>query len=165
FTAQVSPALATGTVLFQDGGSNLGTPVTLHAGAAHLTISFLSVGSHKITAAYSGDVSFVPSVSPAFTQVVMAGGGGGNPTFTAFTATAQTFFRQSASFNVFVTSSSGQLSGSVVLLDGNTQLGPLLSLFGISPTFGIATYSTPLRAGTHNIRAIYLGNDGFDGSF
>jgi Big-like domain-containing protein/putative glycosyl hydrolase-like family 15 (GHL15) protein len=51
----------TGSVQFQDKGVALGGPQPLDAsGRATLTVSTLTVGSHKITAAYSGDANLLP---------------------------------------------------------------------------------------------------------
>lgn len=64
FTATVtSPAgTPTGTIQFLADGSNLGSPVALNAsGVATFTTSSLSVGTHNITAAYSGDANYVAS--------------------------------------------------------------------------------------------------------
>src|SRR5262249_34400993 len=64
FTATVTSAVGTptGTVQFKDNGSNLGGPVTLNAsGVATFTTSSLTVGTHPITADYSGDANFLAS--------------------------------------------------------------------------------------------------------
>ncbi|MGH9680770.1 MAG: Ig-like domain-containing protein, partial [Candidatus Acidiferrales bacterium] len=66
FTATVTPAsgtaVPTGTVSFLDGANSLGAAVALDgAGKATLMISTLSVGSHTITATYSGDSNFAIS--------------------------------------------------------------------------------------------------------
>jgi len=60
---------ATGTVTFLDGSTSLGT-VTVSSNAAQLTLSSLSVGSHSITAKYSGDNNFTANTSTAVTQTV-----------------------------------------------------------------------------------------------
>ncbi|MDE1156508.1 MAG: Ig-like domain repeat protein [Acidobacteriaceae bacterium] len=74
FTAQVAPAGAgtpTGTIQFYSNGTALGSPITLLAsGVAALTTSFASAGSYSITAAYSGDASFLASTSSASTEGV-----------------------------------------------------------------------------------------------
>jgi Bacterial Ig-like domain (group 3)/FG-GAP-like repeat len=59
----------TGSVTFRDGNSTLAT-VTLQKGAASFQTSALSAGTHKITAAYSGDGNFNPNVSVVLSQVV-----------------------------------------------------------------------------------------------
>jgi uncharacterized repeat protein (TIGR01451 family) len=61
FTATVSSTAGTptGTVQFKDNGVNLGAPQALNgSGVAQLTTSSLTVGSHPITADYSGDGNF-----------------------------------------------------------------------------------------------------------
>ncbi len=55
-TATVSPAAATGAVQFLDGATPLGS-ATLAAGWATLSLSTLPVGTHSITAVYSGDLN------------------------------------------------------------------------------------------------------------
>ena len=61
--------IPTGSVTFIDGNSVIGTG-TLNEGVATLTTSNLSVGSHSITAVYSGDNNFNTSTSPNWIQVV-----------------------------------------------------------------------------------------------
>jgi hypothetical protein len=66
FTATVTPtsgtASPTGTVTFTDGSTTLGTG-TLASGKTTFTTNILSVGSHAITAAYSGDTIYASSTS------------------------------------------------------------------------------------------------------
>jgi uncharacterized protein YjdB len=69
FTANVSPAGATGTVQFFDGTISLGTSL-LTAGKATLAISSLSAGQHPITAKYLGDANYNSSTSAVLTQTV-----------------------------------------------------------------------------------------------
>ena len=75
FSATVSPqsgsTVPTGSVQFKDNGANLGSPQTLNgAGQASVATSALTYGQHSITAAYSGDATFAPSLSPVITQTV-----------------------------------------------------------------------------------------------
>jgi CSLREA domain-containing protein len=72
FTATVTGSSPTGTVQFKDGATNLGSPVSLAGGSAQLTTFALTVGTHSITAVYSGDVGNLTSTSPAVSQVVNA---------------------------------------------------------------------------------------------
>ncbi|MCX6876279.1 MAG: YDG domain-containing protein [Verrucomicrobia bacterium] len=71
-SATVFPA-ASGTVLFKDGATELGSG-TLGAGLATFTTSAttLAMGVHSITAAYQGSTSFEPSTSAAFSYTVSA---------------------------------------------------------------------------------------------
>ena len=62
FTACVSPVPDGGTIQFQDNGTDLGGPVSIDiSGNATYTISSLLVGSHIITAVYSGDSNYAGS--------------------------------------------------------------------------------------------------------
>jgi len=74
-TATVSPSAATGTVKFLDGTNPLANP-TLRNGSAAITL-LLPVGSHSLTASYSGDSNYNPSISPAVNAVVSSSPAGG----------------------------------------------------------------------------------------
>ena len=63
FTATLS-AGATGTVTFMDGTTVLG-PGTVSGSTASFSTSALSVGTHSITAVYSGDGNYNGVTSPA----------------------------------------------------------------------------------------------------
>jgi hypothetical protein len=84
FTATVSSTTTapTGTVSFLDGTTPLGQG-TLSNGAAVLSTSSLTAGSHTITAVYSGDANFSAATSGAITETVLdfslgnIGGSGG----------------------------------------------------------------------------------------
>jgi autotransporter-associated beta strand protein len=54
FTATVTPAPGGGTVQFYDNGNILGVPEAVSGGTASYTTNGLSVGSHPISAAFSG---------------------------------------------------------------------------------------------------------------
>ncbi|MFO0956828.1 MAG: MBG domain-containing protein [Isosphaeraceae bacterium] len=73
FTAQVIPAggasMATGSVIFMDGSTVLGT-VGLHSSVATLSTLGLSVANHRILACYQGDSICSPSDSSTFSQAV-----------------------------------------------------------------------------------------------
>jgi len=99
FTATVSRGSSTtaltGTVIFKDGATQIGTAaVNLVSGAykATLTTSSLTTGSHSITAVYSGDANFNSSTSAVLTQVVNA------PPTTRRATTTQT--AEGLSFNI-----------------------------------------------------------------
>lgn len=73
FTANVAAmgAIApTGVVTFLDGSTVLGTKMMVGSGVASFTTSSLSVGSHAITASYSGDANSAASVSAVLTETV-----------------------------------------------------------------------------------------------
>ena len=73
FTATVtaSSGTPTGTVQFYIDGASFGNPVTLNGGGeAATTTTSLLVGSHTITATYSGSAVYASSTSLPVTQVV-----------------------------------------------------------------------------------------------
>lgn len=74
FTAMVSSTVTspapTGTVQFYDGGTALGSAVTLSGKTAAYTTTSLTGGNHSITAAYSGDTDFSASTSTALTETI-----------------------------------------------------------------------------------------------
>jgi hypothetical protein len=77
FTAAVqanSPGAgtATGTVTFKDITTVLGTRTLNASGQATFTTSQLALGTHAITATYSGDTNFTSSVSAILAEVVKA---------------------------------------------------------------------------------------------
>jgi hypothetical protein len=64
YSATVTPSAATGTVLFRDGSTVLGT-ADIHAGVATLVLPALSATGHKFVALYHGDTNYASSSSPA----------------------------------------------------------------------------------------------------
>ncbi len=72
FTATVGggSATAVGSVTFKDGATVLGSGTLDGAGQATYTSSALTLGSHLITATFSGDVIYGTSVSPGFNYAV-----------------------------------------------------------------------------------------------
>ena len=74
FSANVAPAVAgrtpTGTVTFTDGATTLQTVNLDDGGNASYATTTLAVGTHPITASYSGDNYFAISASPVLSQVV-----------------------------------------------------------------------------------------------
>ncbi|MFN8454654.1 MAG: YDG domain-containing protein [Anaerolineae bacterium] len=72
FTATVTPASASGTVQFYADGVALGSAVTLSGGTANVSTAALIVGTHAITATYSGSGNFNTSTSASLEQTVGA---------------------------------------------------------------------------------------------
>jgi hypothetical protein len=72
YTATVSPAAATGTVEFKQGGVAISgcSAQAVSSGTATCTVADLAVGWQGITAVYSGDSSYAASWSPGMTQTV-----------------------------------------------------------------------------------------------
>ena len=68
--ASLSPVFG-GSVEFRDGTSSLGQVPVDASGRASLTTTSLAIGSHTITAVFSGDGLYAGSTSPALAQVVL----------------------------------------------------------------------------------------------
>ncbi|HXB75695.1 MAG TPA: Ig-like domain repeat protein [Candidatus Acidoferrales bacterium] len=152
-TAVVSPSTATGTVQFLDGGTALGS-VTVSAGAATLSVPAFAVGTHAITASYSGDGSYVNSTSATMTYTV----GKANPSVTVTTSTNPSNPGQAVTFTAVVSPSYSTTSatGTVQFLDGSTALATA-TLSGGSAVLTTAA----LGAGTHTITAVYSGDGNY----
>ncbi len=160
FTATLSWSAGgtpTGSVAFLDGTNTLGTSPVNGSGVATFSISTLSVGTHNITAAYSGDGNFSGSTSPVLSQVVQQGN-----TSTALTSSLNPSTEsQSVTFTATVSSAVGLTpTGTVKFVDGTTILGTLV-LNGA----GVATFTTStLSVGTQSITAVYSGDANNDPS-
>jgi Bacterial Ig-like domain (group 3)/FG-GAP-like repeat len=153
FTATVSSASGTptGTVIFYDGSTALGSS-TLASGSASLSTSSLSSGSHPMTATYQGSSSFAPSTSAVVNQVV----NGAVSTTALASSLNPSNFGQSVAFTATVSSASGTPTGTVVFYDGSSALG------SVTLANGSASFSTSaLAAGSHSITAAYQGSGSF----
>lgn len=69
-TATVTPSTATGTVTFLDGSTLINT-ATLSGGIASLNVGGFAVGTHSITASYSGDSNDTASTSAPLSQTII----------------------------------------------------------------------------------------------
>ena len=161
FTATVAPAppaggVPTGMVTFLDGSTTLGTfPLT--AGTASFSTSSLSIGSHSITAQYSGDGNdFMASTSSPTIELV------GGSTVALTVAPNPATYGQSLSLTATVAPAAGTTipSGTVTFLDGTTVLGT-----ASTNSSGVATITTAsLAGGTHALSAAFGATSDFLGS-
>ncbi len=152
FTATVSGTGATGTVTFKDGGTTLSN-ATLTSGTATYSTSTLSVGSHTITAIYSGDTHFAGSASSSLAQTITQAGS----TTTITSSANPSVWGQSVTFTATVSGTGA--TGTVTFKDGDDTLG------SATLSSGTATYNTStLSVGSHTITAIYSGDTRFAGS-
>ncbi len=162
FTATVTSGTAgsiTGTVTFMDGTTTLGTGTVGSNGQATFTTSSLAVGSHSITAVYSGNTSYAGSTSSALTETI-------NPvtlassTTSLATSASTASYGQSVTFTATVTPSTGvTATGTVTFKSGSTVLGTATLVNGK------ATFSTSsLSVGSHTITAVYGGSTSVTGS-
>jgi hypothetical protein len=153
-TATVTSASAVqgGSISFQDGATVLGSGAINQSGVATFTTSSLQVGTHPLTAVYSGSSGFQSSTSNTVQLVVLGDATDATLTASPNPAAAGT----SVTFTAPVANTiipSGLPTGTVTFLDGTTVLGQA-TLNGS----GIATYSTSsLAIGTHPVTAAYSG--------
>jgi hypothetical protein len=161
FTATVMPmsgtGTPTGTVMFFDGTTSLGTS-GLSGGQATLTVSSLAPGVHSITARYSGDATFASSTSTAINQTVNKA-----VTFNSVTGSPNPAMQgQAVTFTATISPSaigSFNATGTVAFMDGSTTLGTG------TLSNGTATFTTStLSVGPHSITAVYGGDTNFAGS-
>ncbi len=163
FTATVSAVppgsgTPTGTVIFKDGGSTLGSR-TLSGGQATLSTSSLSAGVHDITAEYSGDCNFNASIEGPLAQTVNT-----SNTSTGLSSSSNpSVFGQAVTFTATVSAvppGSGTPTGIVTFRDNSAILGS-----DVINGSGEATISiSVLAVGAHNITAEYSGDANFNAS-
>jgi alpha-galactosidase len=118
FTAKVSGAKPTGSVIFYDGLTCIGTDVLNRSSQTSVSISTLAGGTHAITALYAGNA---PSASAALSQIVketrpstttvLALTGGANPS------------AKGAAVTFTATVTGAKPRGAVTFYEGTTALG------------------------------------------
>jgi hypothetical protein len=162
FTANVahtSGATApTGTVTFDDGAVLIGTVAVDAQGKAAFQTQALGVGSHNITAIYSGDATYATSTSTATVVVVQ-----GSTTLALATSATNPNLGANVTFTATVTTVGSQTAptGTVTYKDGVTTLGQ--SSFLNNST--VTTFQTStLAVGPHTITAQYSGDVTYIGS-
>ncbi len=140
----------TGSVTFMDGTVSLGTSVLNSSGIATFSTSTFSMGTHQITATYSGDANFNASTSSTLNQVVGK-------------ATTSTTLGDAADLTLTATVASetgAAPTGTVTFMDGTSQLGSAT----LNPSGVASLIVTSLTAGPHSITASYGGANDFDAS-
>ncbi len=168
FTATVTSTTKnskpTGTVTFYDGNALLGTGTLRGSDGseqATFSTSSLTVGSHSITAVYSGGSGLASSTSNILAQVVKQ-----VATCTTLACTGKSPVVGQAvtlSATVAPTSGSGIPTGTVTFMDGSNVLGT-----GTTSTSSgklVASFTTTtLAIGSHSITAVYGGDSNELGS-
>jgi uncharacterized membrane protein len=164
FTATVTPAdgqsgIPSGSVIFLDGTTPLGTGTLNGQGQATYTSTALTAGSHTITAIYGGDSSFIGLNATALTQVV-----GQASTTTAVVsglnpAVVGQFFTLTATVSASAPAA-GTPTGRVTFFDGTTSLGSATLNASAQATLPVALAS----AGSHSLTAVYNGDSNLTSS-
>jgi hypothetical protein len=145
----------TGTVTFNDGSTIMGTG-TLSLGQAKFTTLKLTVGTHSITAVYTGNASFTGSTSAVLTFVTSKAA-----TSTTVVSSLNPSKRGSpVTFTATVKSSTtGTPTGSATFKNGTVVMGT------VALTSGKASFTTSsLTTGSHSITVTYNGSAGFNPS-
>ncbi|GAA2679043.1 Ig-like domain repeat protein [Actinoplanes palleronii] len=152
--AAVTPATAAGTVQFKDGSANLGSPVTVAAGAAELKTSALTAGDHSLTAVFTSTTTGVAgSTSAAATLVVTAGVA--QTTSTALAVNPQGSAEKFSPVTLSASVTPATTAGKVQFTDGGKDLGAPVTLAG-----GTATLTTSsLAEGDHGFTARFVPAD------
>ena len=152
FTATITPQFggtATGMVTFSDGVNVLGT-VGVSNNVASLTTASLAVGTHNISASYSGDANYAGSNSGAVSQIVNTA----TTTTTLSSSVNPCLTNQLVVFTSTVTGQYGApLGGSVSFKVGATLIGT------VNLVNGQASLTTSFTsAGTRTVTASYAGD-------
>lgn len=152
-----SQGTPTGTVtytdIFQGATTTLGTETLNGSGDASLPMSTLAVGTHMITANYSGNTYYTAASSNTVRQVVAE-----QVTVTLASSSPNNTSTLGApvTFTATVTVSGGvSVSGAVSFYDGTTYLGS-----GTLNGSGVATYTTAnLPVGSNSMTATYTDSN------
>jgi sugar lactone lactonase YvrE len=151
--------VATGTVQFFDGAVSLGSATVSGTQTASLATSALALGTHSITAVYSGDANLSGSTSIAFLETIELA-----PTSTTLSATPNPGEQNHAEtivVNVAALLGAAAPVGSVAITDG----GVLLTTLNVLTPNGLlasASYAaTGLTPGTHLLQAFFTSASGF----
>jgi len=144
----------TGSVTFLDGSTVIGTG-TIAAGDATLLTTTLTVGTHTITASYSGDSNYSSSTSAAATVTIT---GSPTPTQCALSAApVSTVVGMNVALSANVTNTNTGYAiptGSVTFYNGTATLGA-----ATLDATGAATFNTTtLAVGTQTLTAKYAGD-------
>jgi predicted extracellular nuclease len=142
----------TGTVTFKDGPTVLGSPVTVTPGTTSSTATYtttaFAVGSHSLTAVYSGDNYFATTTGSLTLNVAAV-----TSSTSISAAPTATTFGLPVVLSSTVSSNLGTPTGTVQYYDGATALGPAQTL-----SSGKVSYTnTTLAVGSHTITAVYSG--------
>ena len=151
--ASVTPVAATGSVQFEVGGSDIGSPAAVSAGTASLVTTALPAGTDSLTAVftptadngYSGSTS--TPVSYSITNVA---------TTTTLTATPPSPQQEGTSVTLHAAISPAAATDTVQFEVGGTAFGTPQTV-----TSGVATLTTTaLPAGTNAVTAVFTSTSG-----
>jgi len=145
-----SSKLPTGTVIFSDGTTVLGTVPLSAPGTAAFTATSIAIGQHTISAAYAGDALDLAGASPVLTQLVQL-----RPTTDTLTASATSLTggQQVTLISVVRYSGPAAPTGNVNFLSNGIVLGTT----ALDAT-GVATLTVNLLTNSPTMAASYSGD-------
>ncbi|RZL69438.1 MAG: Ig-like domain repeat protein, partial [Rhodococcus sp. (in: high G+C Gram-positive bacteria)] len=154
-TANISPAADGGTVQFKDGGTDIGGPIAVTAGAATLDHTFTTTGSHSITAVYSGTAGFGGSTAQAQTIEISS-----SALSTTTTLQVPAAAITGSAVDLTATVAPNNALGTVQFKSNGTAIGSPVTVSG-----GTATLSHIFdAAGAQSITADFTAGSGFKNS-
>jgi sugar lactone lactonase YvrE len=152
-TAAVSSASpnVTGTLVFLDGTVSLGSAAVNGSGAAIITTSSLTAGSHLLTAAYTGDANHGVSTSAVVTEVIVQ-----PVSVTLISSLNPAVAGAAVTFTAKVAGASGPTipTGTVSFLDGTSLLGTI----GLDGSGSASFTTSTLTVGAHSVTVSYAGD-------
>lgn len=163
FTASVTGSTPTGTVAFKDNGTDISgcsaitfMVLTGTVKTAKCTTSTLTVGSHSVTATYSGNWANLPSTSAPVTETV------GIKTSVTRLTTSKTPVAVGTAVTFTASVTGGLPTGTVTFKDGGVVVPSCaaVALIGTAATRTAPCVLPNLTAGTHAITAAYSGDAG-----
>ncbi|HWC16420.1 MAG TPA: Ig-like domain-containing protein, partial [Terriglobales bacterium] len=170
-TATVTPSsgtgIATGTVFFtvtypDTSSASLGIVAVDQNGTASVTTSSLPPGANIITAAYSGDSSFVANSG---TLALLVSPPANVPTAIDLSSTSNpSAYGQIVSFRAIVTGSGGTPSGSVHFTITSQTAVVAETTIALDDTGQAIFTASGLPTGANNVTAVYSGDATFAGS-
>jgi Bacterial Ig-like domain (group 3)/NHL repeat len=152
FTATVTGngITPTGSVTFKDGANTLGSVILNGSGVAAYTISSLAVGTHNITASYSGDAKDGAVTSAVLVETVTAYA---TQTNLATSATSLNTDQPLTLLTTTVSTSGRAVTGTITFMNGTAALGT--ATVGAN---GTGTLTLNPNSGTYDITAHYSGD-------
>jgi hypothetical protein len=147
---QGTGARPVGTVTLQDGITRLGVQPIDGSGNANFPILTLAVGVHNLTALYSGDADHAQNAALLLERIIQA-------TTTTLTSSAPAAIAGTTiTWSVSVSGVAGQpLTGAAQIKDGSA----VIATVPLDANGNAMFSSTSLTIGTHNITAVYAGDN------
>lgn len=153
-TLSGAPGTPTGSVVFFDGGTQIGSLVTLSSGSGSVSQSGFAGGTHSITMSYTGDSNYNPVNTSPSTMTVNA-----VPTSIVLGSNVNPATSGTVTFTATVSSTGGTPDGYLFFKDNGT------SFYGSTLTSGVLSYTTSsLSDGVHPITAFYTGTTNYANS-